>query len=152
LKDRRARPSDAELNEVLRRGRLEDLAGITSIASLLFGAALAVVLQLGGPVNIILPFIALAGLIAMLATVAWLVGNMRTTKALDRLDPEGRQASPLWAYLLPIGLATVALGIMYSSVGADFKRWLWIAYFVGAAFLFVWAQTRRPSARSRRRR
>jgi len=150
LNDRRVGRNDADLNEVLRRGRFEDLAGLTIIAGLTLGAALAVVLQLGGPQNIILPFIGVLGLIAIVASVAWVIGIMRTTKALDRLDPKGRQASSLWAYLVPVGLA-IAAGIIYWLAGDDFRRWLWVAFFVGGVIIFSWVQTRRGSARSRRR-
>lgn len=150
MNDRRVGRNDADLNEVLRRGRFEDLAGLTIIAGLTLGAALAVVLQLGGPQNIILPFIGVLGLIAIVASVAWVIGIMRTTKALDRLDPKGRQASSLWAYFVPAGLA-IAAGIIYSLAGDDFRRWLWVAFFVGGVIIFSWVQTRRGSARSRRR-
>ena len=72
MNDRRVGRNDADLNEVLRRGRFEDLAGLTIIAGLTLGAALAVVLQLGGPQNIILPFIGVLGLIAIVASVCLL--------------------------------------------------------------------------------
>lgn len=97
-------------------------------------------LQLGVPVDILLPAMAVIGVVIVIAAVAWVVGSVRTNAALHRLSPPLR--SPAWAYLLPFGLATGA-GIAYANAPDVVQRLLWTGMFAAGVVVFFWVQRRR---------
>ena len=136
---RRNEVTDEELAEVLRRGRFEDLWGITAIVGLLAEAALAMALQFGAPMDVLLPVMAFIAVTIVIAAVMWTVGTFRTNLTLNRLSPPPR--SPVWAYVLPIGLA-IAAGIAFAIASDTVQRWLWAGLAVAGVVVFMWMQWR----------
>lgn len=141
--------TDDQISEVLRRGRFEDLALIAVIACFATVAALAVAMQLGAPQNIFVPVMAVVFAILFLAIGAWIVGQVRTTRSLNRLEGPNRPHAPARAYVLP-WLVAIGGGIAYAGASDVVQRWLWAGFFVAGIVVFIWLQ-RRERARSSRR-
>jgi len=141
--------TDDQISEVLRRGRFEDLALIAVIACFATVAALAVAMQLGAPQNIFVPVMAVVFAILFLAIGAWIVGQVRTTRSLNRLEGPNRPHAPARAYVLPIAVAIVG-GIAYAVASDVVQRWLWAGFFVAGGVVFIWVQWRERARSSRR--
>ena len=140
--------TDDEVREVLRRGRFEDLAGLTAIGAMVGIIVVVFGIQLGGPANLLFPAIGILGAVGILAAGAWVVGNIRTTRALDRLDGQSRPQRR--RVVLAIGVA-VTVGATYWFAPDPIRRWLWSGWVVASIAAYVWIQTRRGSRGPRRR-
>jgi hypothetical protein len=144
--------TDDEIREVLRRGRFEDLSVLTAIGAMVSIIVLVLVIQLGGPADLLFPAVEILCAVGILATGAWVVGNIRTTRALDRLEgPSRPQRRPARVYVLAIGLA-VTVGATYWFAPEPIRRWLWSGWVVASTAAYVWIQTRPGNRRSRHRR
>ena len=140
--------TDDEIREILRRGRFEDLSVLTAIGAMVGIIVVVVVIQVGGPANLLYPAIGILCAVGILAAGAWVVGNIRTTRALDRLDgpsrPQRRRA------VLAIGVG-VTVGATYWFAPDPIRRWLWSGWVVASIAAYAWIQTRRGSRTPRHR-
>jgi hypothetical protein len=154
LGPRGERPSEEDWNEVLRRGRFEDRSLAAAIGSLLLIAAIAWLLQAGAPVSVFVPVLVALFMIAFVATCAWAVGNVRTSRALDRLEAAAHIAKihqPLWKYLLAVDLGLSA-GAAYWLASDPIRRWLWMGWVLASIGVSFWLQRRHRRVRSHVRR
>jgi hypothetical protein len=86
------------LGEILRRGRFEDLALLTSISAMVGITIIVFVIQMGAPTGLLFPAIGIFGTVAIVAAIARAVGNARTNRALNRamsrFEPRRRHVRP----------------------------------------------------------
>lgn len=120
---------------------------LTAIGAMVSVIVVVLLIQLGGPADILFPAIGILCTVGILAAGAWVVGGIRTTKALDRLEgPLRVRRRPVRAYVLAIGVA-VAVGASYWFAPEPIRRWLWSGWVVASVAAYVWIQTH-PRGRS----
>jgi hypothetical protein len=124
--------------------RFEDASIVTAIAAFTIVVGMAFALQQGAPRELA-PIVLVAIAVGVISFFVWIIGYIRTERALGRIRTEPPPRSPRWKSVLAIGAGLLA-GVVYWR-SPENGRLFSYGLFIAAVFAFIWVQVR-----SRRRR